>query len=359
MVRIQFKYVYEDVDRRGNVRLYFWRRPGGKIRIKEALGGEAFVKRHQELLQLSDAGPLASKIGPDRPRHNTFGWLIEAYLRSVAANALDPSTLRVRSQILGHCCAEPVFQGSSESYAHFPLPRISTKVLRVLRDRKAGLPEAANGRVKAIRAVFKWGLAEEHVSTNPARDLLPIENRTDGFQTWTLDDVEAYQKRHATGTMARLAFDILLFTGLRRSDLVQLGRQHLRAGWIRKPQHKGRKRSPMTLEMPVLPALAEAIAAGPAGDMTLLLNGYGRPFAIAGFGNWFRDRCNEAGLPELSAHGMRKAGATLAAEQGATPHELMAIFGWKSLAEAELYTRKVDRKKLAAAGMAKLMRGKS
>jgi hypothetical protein len=34
--------------------------------------------------------------------------------------------------------------------------------------------------------------------------------------------------------------------------------------------------------------------------------------------------------------GLRKAGATVAAENGATPHQLMAIFGWNTLAQAEL-----------------------
>lgn len=29
--------------------------------------------------------------------------------------------------------------------------------------------------------------------------------------------------------------------------------------------------------------------------------------------------------------GLRKAGATVAAENGATPHQLMAIFGWNAL----------------------------
>src|SRR5262249_49928695 len=71
------------------------------------------------------------------------------------------------------------------------------------------------------------------------------------------------------------------------------------------------------------------------------------PFTAAGFGNWFRDRCNEAGLPQCSAHGLRKAGASVAAENGATVHELMAIFGWLTMKEAERYTQAAQRKKLA------------
>jgi hypothetical protein len=40
-------------------------------------------------------------------------------------------------------------------------------------------------------------------------------------------------------------------------------------------------------------------------------------------------------------------GASLAAENGATVHELMAIFCWLTMKEAERYTQAAQRKKLA------------
>ncbi|MBS0242776.1 MAG: tyrosine-type recombinase/integrase, partial [Proteobacteria bacterium] len=229
--------------------------------------------------------------------------------------------------------------------------RIGTRALRVLRDRKEAFPEAANGRVKALRALFKWALAEELVSANPARDLERLRNPGPGFVAWSLEDVADFEKRHQIGSKARLALAIILFTGMRRSDVVQFGRQHVKDGWISKPQWKGRNRHPQRIEIPLLQPLAEIIAASKTGDLAFMVTEYGRPFSIAGFGNWFRDRCNEAGLDGKSAHGLRKAGATRAAEAGATAHQLMAMFGWRSLAEAELYTRAADRKRLAREGM--------
>lgn len=77
----------------------------------------------------------------------------------------------------------------------------------------------------------------------------------------------------------------------------------------------------------------------------------GQPITAPGFGNWFRDRCNEAGLKGLSAHGMRKAASTRAAERGATAHQLMAIFGWRTIKQAEVYTRAAERKWLAGDAM--------
>lgn len=52
-----------------------------------------------------------------------------------------------------------------------------------------------------------------------------------------------------------------------------------------------------------------------------------------------------------SAHGLRKAGATFAAENGATDSQLKAMFGWRSAKMAAHYTRKAEQKKLAGAAM--------
>jgi integrase len=108
--------------------------------------------------------------------------------------------------------------------------------------------------------------------------------------------------------------------------------------------------------MPILPQLAHVIAATDVtGDLTFLVNEYGNPFAVGSFGNIFRKWCREAGVPG-SAHGLRKAGAATAAENGATPHQLMAIFGWLTLQQAERYTRAAGRKKMAGDAMGLLVR---
>jgi integrase len=106
--------------------------------------------------------------------------------------------------------------------------------------------------------------------------------------------------------------------------------------------------------VPVLPALARALDAVPPGQPTYLVTEFGRPFAVAGFGNWFSDRCREAGLTGCSAHGLRKAAAARLAEAGATEAELMAVFGWEKADMATLYTRAARRDRMAWDAMAKL-----
>jgi integrase len=187
---------------------------------------------------------------------------------------------------------------------------MSTKAVRVLRDRKRNFPEAANVRVKAIRRLFRWALDDEvpGVKGNPARDVSYLRGRLGGFHSWTVEEVEQYEKCHPIGTTARLALALLLYTGQRRSDVVLFGRQHVRSGWLRFTQQKNRNRRPITLDLPVLPALQRIIEASRTGDLTFLINENCQPFTANGFGNKMRDWCNEAGLPHCTSHGFAQNG---------------------------------------------------
>jgi integrase len=156
------------------------------------------------------------------------------------------------------------------------------------------------------------------------------------------------------GTRARLALALLLYTGQRRSDVVRLGRQHIRDGRLVFTQEKNKTRNPVRLEIPILPDLQRIIDAGPIGDLTFLVTEFNGPFTAAGFGNKMRDWCNQAGLPHCSAHGLRKAAAACLAETGATEHEIMAVTGHRTLKEVDRYTRTARQKVLADSAMRKL-----
>jgi integrase len=239
---------------------------------------------------------------------------------------------------------EPIAPGAKETFADFPLDRLRPKDLRVLRDRKADLPGAADNRVKALRRVFKWGLKDEHLRANPARDVEYVARGSEGWHSWTPEELTKFEDRHPVGTKARLALALLMYTGARRSDVVRLGTGNVRNGWITFSQRK----TNVPVELPMLPVLQGIIDATPvAGATTYLVTQYGKPFTADGFGNWFRERCNQAGLPHCSAHGVRKASAARAAENGATVHQLMSMFGWLTMHEAQRYTRAAERRRLA------------
>jgi integrase len=140
---------------------------------------------------------------------------------------------------------------------------------------------------------------------------------------------------------------MLLFTGLRRSDVILVGRQHVKNGTLSiRTQKTG-----VTVYIPVFQALMASFLATPTGDLTFLTNYRGEPFRNPDhFGEWFVRQVRAAGLAAgLSAHGLRKAGATIAADNGATVHELMAMYGWVRESQALVYTKEADRKRLARA----------
>jgi integrase len=146
----------------------------------------------------------------------------------------------------------------------------------------------------------------------------------------------------------------MLYTGLRRGDVVKLGRQHLRDGaFTIRAEKTGEEVYP-----PLLPPLAASIAATKTGDLTYLVTERGKAFVKEGFGNWFREACTAAGCPG-SAHGLRKSGATKAAENGASDRQLMAMFGWKTPKMASVYTRAADRKRMARDGGQLLLKGQT
>jgi integrase len=232
-----------------------------------------------------------------------------------------------------------------------PLKFVSTQKIRRLVDMKADQPGAAANRRKHLSALCAWGVDHDHLPANPARDVKTVKGKKGGFYTWTIEDVRQFLARHPIGTRGALALGLLLFTGGRRQDMVDYGKQHVRNGWLRYVPKKTLYKRRDVSQKPWLPVLADIVARSPCGSLTFLQTAQGKPFTPAGFGNWFRDRCDEAGLPQCTAHGLKKAGATLAAENGATESQLMAMFDWTTFSQARIYTEKANRKRLAGEGM--------
>jgi integrase len=152
-----------------------------------------------------------------------------------------------------------------------------------------------------------------------------------------------FEAAYPLGTRERLAYSLLLYSGQRSGDIVNMGRQHLKDGWLSTPrQHKTGK----SAAVPVLPVLAEAIAATKTGDLTFLVSDEGAPLAVSSFGRWFRKACDDAGVPDCTPHGLRHAGATRLAARGAKASTLVCIYGF-TLAMAERYTRSAEHKRTA------------
>lgn len=209
--------------------------------------------------------------------------------------------------------------------------------------RMIGGKSAAVNLQKQLRRLFRYAVKLGLIDTNPAELAEGVRAPKGGHHTWTEEEIVRFRARHPIGTKARLALEIILWTAQRRSDVHRFGPRHVKNGLIEFTASKGQK----VMRLPAAPQLLAAIRSMPSvGIETYLVTEYGRPFSRAGFGNWFADRCREAGVPGR-AHGLRKATARRAAELQATQAMLKAIGGWEQDAEVATYTKAADQARLA------------
>jgi integrase len=236
-----------------------------------------------------------------------------------------------------------------ESAGAHPFAKITTGTIKAARDRRAvATPSQARHFLDAMRGLFRWAVEAQIAKADPTAGVAdPARSKSDGFTVWTPEDVAAYELRWPIGTKERVWLDVLLYTGLRRGDAVQLGRQHVRNNILTLRTEK----TGTVVTLPIIPILANTLAAGPCGDLTFICGERGNPFSKESFGNEFRKACRAAGLSRRSAHGLRKAAATRAADNGATEAQLEAIFGWSGGRMASLYTRAANRKRLSVGSM--------
>jgi integrase len=168
-------------------------------------------------------------------------------------------------------------------------------------------------------------------------------------------EVAQFEAHHAIGTKPRLALALLLYTAQRRSDVIGMGKQHIGGDSIAVRQQK----TDTPLMIPIHPELATILATVPRTNMTFLITERGAPFTAAGFGNWFRDQCNAAGLRQCSAHGLRKCAATRLANAGASNEQIKAITGHRSDSALAPYVKAADQQRLARQALATQLRAES
>lgn len=320
---------------------YVRRGDGPRIRVRGEFGtGEFNAAYHAAVQAILKTAPV------EKIRSGSLSWLWERYRETTAWANLSNATRRQRENIMLHVLAS----AGSDPYA-----AITSETIEDGKDRRRETPAQARNFLDCMRGFFRWAKEAKHVKVDPTEGVKnPKKRKGRGFPAWTEEDVEAYQRKWAIGTRQRVWLDVLLYTGPRRGDVVKLGRQHERMVIDPHTQHlvptisfkteKGGEQIEVTI--PILPVLQSTLAAGPCGDLTYICGERGNPLTKESFGNMFSAAAREAGVMK-SAHGVRKIAAITAADNGATVHQLMAIFGWKTSQMAEYYTREANRRRLA------------
>lgn len=331
MPRIRPPHLHRETTRHGKTVWFVRIGKGPRTRIRGDYGSPEFSQAYQAA---ADGTPLTDSR---KVAKGSLAWLVAQYRESSAWLALSPATRRQRENIFKHVLA---------SAGTEPANGITRKHIVAGLERRAKTPSQARNFLDAMRGLFEWASSAEHIRKDPTEGVkAPPRPKTQGFPAWNEDDIAKYEARWPIGTRERVWLDVLCFTGGRRGDASMLGKQHIRPGNVLSWRtEKGGEQIEVTI--PILPALARTIEAGPCGDLTFICGAQGRPFTKESFGNMFSKAARAAGVPK-SAHGVRKIAATRAADNGATVHQLMAIFGWKTPTMALHYTQEANRRRLA------------
>jgi integrase len=335
MPRPRPPYLQRERTRHGSFVWYVRVGSGPRVRIRAPYGSADFNAEYQAAVATCAEG------GQRKAGTGTVAWLWERYRETGAWTGLKLATRRQRENIM---------RSVLEVAGDVPFTEITRKKIVEGRDRRSATPTMARHFVDTMRAMFEWAVDAEIVKTDPTLGVRVLKPRTEGHAVWSDEEVERYRRQWPVGTRQRVAFDLLYFTGLRRGDAVLVGRQHVRDGILTVRTEKTGE----TVDIRLHPELEETLRVGPTGDLAFIVGERGNPMTKESFGNWFRDACEKAGCPG-SAHGLRKALATRLANEGATSHELEALFGWRGGGMASLYTRKANRTKLAGSAMDKLL----
>lgn len=220
---------------------------------------------------------------------------------------------------------------------------------------------ASRTRLKTWRKFLDWA-HPRLIEKNWAKHVeMPKPKKGERHKRWTDEHVKAFRRRWAVGTSQRLAFELMLFTGMRVCDAVRCGPGWIdKEGWMTFKQQKTKgdvliafdRDLPPFADNEALSFLQECVSVRKEKHMTWLATVHGTGRSEKAASNWFSDACRKAGLKDenrRTAHGLRDTCCARLAENGATAHQLMAWSGHESLDEAERYTKEANKKRMLSA----------
>lgn len=339
------KHVKAFIDRTGRPRHYFRHT---NTTLPGLIYSTEFMDAYGAALKAWEEGRAAptTMIGADRIQPGTIAALIISYYGSADFKNLAKASQKTYRSALERLRLD---------YGTGSIVKLERKHILKMMDKKAEHPGAANELLKMMKLLMGRALDMGLRKDDPTIRVRRMKIKSGGFITWEEEDIVAFYAAHAEGTRARLALDLLLFTGQRRSDVIGIGRQHIKSDILSIRQQK----TGTAVSIPLHPYLKATLDARPQNKLTFLLTQYEKPFQPESFTNWFRVCVREARLREdlangamgLSPHGLRKACSRRLAQAGCTPHQIKAITGHKKLDEIVRYTEAVNQMRLAHEAM--------
>jgi integrase len=364
-MKVSLPYLVTDQSRHGKIRYYVYAPRIStlkRIRLKQQPGTPEFIAAYNKAFDLVTATAFAHTDTAieriDGPKPNTLGWLATDYFANDADfKRIAKNSARARRNCIEECLREPLEPGGKLIMRDIPLSKIGVAHMKMLVDRRADEPGAANNRRKHMSALMTYATYRGYLKFNPMREVKSFPEG-DGYHTWVPEEIKQFQDHYPLGTKERLAQEMLFFFGARGQDVREFGPKDIRGGAMfyvpKKTLHvrKSEVRKPVSAE--VMRAIEACRQHDELGAVTFLETHQGNPYTEKGFGNWFNEAVTKAGLPHCTAHGLKKSAATMAAYKGIDARTMMAMFDWSSIRMVEKYTKAAQQWRLAEQGMAAL-----
>ncbi len=338
------KYLHVYTDRHGkNERIYFNRPGQPKTAIR---GPENSPEFWEDYLAAAANTPKPTEgAGANKTVAGTINALIVQYYQSAGFTSKAAATQRNYKSIL-----EPYRKEHADK-------RVATLQTHNI-DKQLGetaaksTAQAKNLRKRLsmlMRLAVKWGYRKD----NPMLLVDRIQHKSKGYQTWTDADIEKFRAFWADETPQRIAFEILLYTGVRRSDAVRIGRQHIQGDFIVLTTQKSG--NTVELNIPIHRDFRKVLDGIEKKHLNFIVTAHGAARSDKAFTNWIIEAAQKADLPaHRSPHGLRKAACRLLAEAGCSASEIMAITGHQNIAEVQTYVDAANKKTLAQNAIKKL-----
>jgi integrase len=332
MTHIKLRYVHQFIDRHGHTRFYF-RRGGKRVPLPGSPFSAEFEAAYRALLDGSPEKPV--NIGVSRMIAGTVGAAVVGYLASGDFRVLAASSQKKYRIVLN---------GLVRDHADKRLAFLERRHVVQMLNARAATPAAARDLLRGLRLIVQYAISIGVMDTDPTAGVRFKMPKSGGYRTWSEEAIATFEAAYSIGTKPRLALALMLGTALRVSDVVRIGRGHVRNGAL----HIVQQKTKAAVALPITAALAEIInASAPPEHLTFLISEGGRSFSTGYFSKWFRDQCKAIGLTGLSAHGLRKAACRRMAEAGCSANEIAAISGHVTLTEVARYTKAADQARMA------------
>ncbi len=260
------------------------------------------------------------------PSRQTFAEYLPTWLdrHTVSGRGLRPSTVENYRRYINHDIA-PSPLGAMR-LGDIRRHHINAYIAQLSADGRGAV--TVHRIVAVIQGALKAATIEQAIEDNPATMLVQPTVKAHRFEPWQPEQVGAFLDVAAAHRLG-VFFEVAVFTGLRRAELVGLvwSDVDLQAGQLRVRESKTEAgvrvvdlddRSTGALMAWRLAQEAEAEAWGPAWTDTGAVFTYedGRPLKLQYVTRLFQKLRKQAGLPKMTLHGLRHMHASLMLASG-------------------------------------------